>query len=93
MKTKKDKDTNAAAALSVVYLLGIVAIAELMDRRPMAFWICVIWTLAVIIYALIHDYIEDLRASVHERVKAVCHAEMRFLEERKSFYEKMEEFK
>lgn len=88
-----DKSTNAAAILSVVYILGIVAIAELMDMRPQAFWLCVIWTLAVIIYVLVHDYVENIRESVHKRIKAVFKAEMRFHTEREAFYAELERMK
>jgi hypothetical protein len=90
---KHNKDILSAVLLSIVWQTVVVLIFEKLDGSPLSFWLIVIWTLGCVIYALIHDYIENLRSSVHDRVRAVCAAEMRFLAERKEFYKKMEEFK
>lgn len=87
MNKKNDKAVWAATRLCIVYMIGMFFILKKMQGNVLGFWIWVIWTLAVILYAVISDYIEDMRNSVHERIKEVSEVEMRFLEERKKFYE------
>lgn len=87
---KNDKDANAAAILSAAYIIGSVALIKATGQTAKSFWLWIIWTLAVVLYVVIHDYILNLRSSVHEKIKAVCKAEMRFLEERKAFYAETE---
>lgn len=91
---KKDKDMIKAGLLGAVWMIGILLIGELTETAGKNYkgaFLIVIWTLAVILYAVLHDYIENLRSSVHERVKAVYAAEMRFIREREAFYKQRDE--
>lgn len=79
----KDKDTNNAIKLSIVYLAVSAIICEGTGRQPISFWLWLVWTLLVIVYVLVHDYVLTLRDNYHKLVKAVCRAEMRSVEEYK----------
>jgi hypothetical protein len=79
------KPENAVTVLLTVWLI-IFAILACIPSDATAFFGSIIWTLAVVIYALVSDYIEDIKESVHKQAKAVYRAQMEFLkyeEERK----------
>lgn len=78
-----EKDTNSAIKLSIVYLAVSGIICEGTGRRPISFWLWLVWTLLVIVYVLVHDYIESVKRNYHELVKAVYQSEMRAAEEYK----------
>ena len=79
------KPENAVTVLLTVWLI-IFAVIACIPSDAAAFFGSIIWTLAVVIYALLSDYIEDIKESVHKQAKAVYRAQMEFLkyeEERK----------
>jgi energy-converting hydrogenase Eha subunit H len=86
-----NKDERGAIIASVVYLAVLYAIVKMFqDKAPvLAFTGAIIWTLLVILIGVTQDKIEKERKALHDKVKAVCKAEMRFIEERKAFYEKV----
>ena len=85
------RDEKAAIIAGTIYLVGLFSIVKLFrDTAPViAFTGAIIWTLLVILVGVTQDKIEKERKALHDKVKAVCHAEMRFIEERKAFYEKV----
>lgn len=87
---KDDEGVVAATLVMIVYGIGMMIILKKFEGDPAGFWIWVIWTLAVVLFVVLHDYIEDTRNSVHDKIREVSRAEMRFLEERKKFYEEVE---
>lgn len=80
---KNDKDANAAAILGAAYIIGSVALIKATGQTAKSFWLWIIWTLAVVLYVVIHDYIMSLRENYHRLVKAVYESEMRSVEEYK----------
>lgn len=80
---KNDKDANAAAILGAAYIIGSVALIKATGQTAKSFWLWIIWTLAVVLYVVIHDYIMSLRENYHRLVKAVYQSEMRSVEEYK----------
>lgn len=78
-----EKDTNSAIKLSIVYLAVSAIICEGTGRQPISFWLWLVWTLLVIVYVLVHDYVLTLRDNYHKLVKAVYQSEMRSVEEYK----------
>ncbi len=80
------KPENAVAILLTVWLLVFAVILKCVPNAVAAFFGSIIWTLAVVIYALLSDYIEDIKESVHKQAKAVYRAQMDFLEEREKYY-------
>ena len=79
------KPENAVTVLLTVWLI-IFAVIACIPSDAAAFFGSIIWSLAVVIYALLSDYIEDIKESVHKQAKAVYRAQMEFLkyeEERK----------
>ena len=80
------KPENAVTVLLTVWLIIFAVILACVPNAVAAFFGSIIWTLAVVIYALLSDYIEDIKESVHKQAKAVYRAQMEFLkyeEERK----------
>lgn len=80
------KPENAVTVLLTVWLIIFAVILACVPNAVAAFSGSIIWTLAVVIYALVSDYIEDIKESVHKQAKAVYRAQMEFLkyeEERK----------
>jgi phage-related holin len=73
------KPENAVTVLLTVWLIVFFAIAKCVPNAAGAFFGSIIWTLAVVIYALVSDYIEDIKESVHKQAKAVYRAQMEFL--------------
>lgn len=73
------KPENAVTVLLAVWLIVFFAIAKCVSNAVAAFFGSIIWTLAVVIYALVSDYIEDIKESVHKQAKAVYRAQMEFL--------------
>ena len=72
------KPENAVTVLLTVWLI-IFAVIACIPSDAAAFFGSIIWTLAVVIYALVSDYIEDIKESVHKQAKAVYRAQMEFL--------------
>lgn len=86
-----NRDERAAIIAGVIYLGGLYGIVEAFrDKAPViAFAGAIIWTLLLLLIGVTQDKIEKERKALHDKVKAVCHAEMRFIEERKAFYEEV----
>ncbi len=80
------KPENAVTVLLTVWLIVFFAIAKCVPNAVAAFFGSIIWSLAVVIYALLSDYIEDIKESVHKQAKAVYRAQMELLEEREKYY-------
>ena len=79
------KPENAVTVLLTVWLI-VFAVIACIPSDAAAFFGSIIWTLAVVIYALVSDYIEDIKESVHKQAKAVYRAQMELLEEREKYY-------
>ena len=73
------KPENAVTVLLTVWLIVFAVILKYVPNNVAAFFGSIIWTLAVVIYALVSDYIEDIKESVHKQAKAVYRAQMEFL--------------
>ena len=73
------KPENAVTVLLTVWLIIFAVILACVPNDAAAFFGSIIWTLAVVIYALVSDYIEDIKESVHKQAKAVYRAQMEFL--------------
>ena len=80
------KPENAVTVLLTVWLIVFAVILKCVTNPVVAFCGAIIWTLACVIYALLSDYIEDIKESVHKQAKAVYRAQMELLEEREKYY-------
>lgn len=84
---KDDEGVVAATLVMIVYGMGMMVILKKFEGDPTGFWVWCIWTLAVILFVVVHDYREDRKKARHDCIREVCNAEMRAIDERKRFYE------
>jgi hypothetical protein len=76
-----DRDTNAATLLFIIFLVGAAAIVKFVPS-PISFFGVLLWIAALVIFCLIHDRMEELKAERHRLIKALYEAQKPWWEER-----------
>ena len=82
MNTKLNKAVWAVTILCFAYIAGMVLICKIFQGQQIGFFIWIIYTLAVVLGAVIYDKIDDQREANHRLAKELNIAQMQLVRER-----------
>lgn len=79
MTDKQNKAANAVAVLCFGYIAGMMLICKLFQGHQIGFFIWIIYTLLVVLGAVIYDKREDRREAEHKRARDLYHYQMQLV--------------
>lgn len=82
MNTKLNKAVWAVTILCFAYIAGMMLICTIFQGQQIGFFIWIIYTLAVVLGAVIYDKIDDQREANHRLAKELNIAQMQLIRER-----------
>lgn len=82
MNTKLNKAVWAVTILCFGYIAGMMLICKIFQGQQIGFFIWIIYTLAVVLGAVIYDKIDDQREANHRLAKELNIAQMQLVRER-----------
>lgn len=82
MNTKLNKAVWAVTILCFAYIAGMMLICKIFQGQQIGFFIWIIYTLAVVLGAVIYDKIDDQREANHRLAKELNIAQMQLVRER-----------
>lgn len=80
--TKLNKAVWAVTILCFAYIAGMMLICKLFQGMFIGFFVWIIYTLAVVLYAVVSDKIEDQREANHRLARELNAAQMQLIRER-----------
>ena len=93
MTDKQNKAANAVALLCAGYIAGMMIICKLFQGHQIGFFIWVIYTLIVVLGAVIYDKREDRREAEHKRARDLYRYQMQLVRDRELLIIENEELK
>ena len=93
MTNKQNKAANAVALLCFGYIIGMIIICKLFQGYQIGFFIWVIYTLIVVLGAVIYDKREDRREAEHKRARDLYRYQMQLIRDRELLIIENEELK
>lgn len=93
MTDKQNKAANAVTLLCAGYIAGTMLIGKLFQGYLAGFFIWIIYTLTVILGAVIHDKREDRREAQHKRARDLYRYQMQLIRDRELLIIENEELK
>ncbi|MBQ7071100.1 MAG: hypothetical protein IJM87_07455 [Ruminococcus sp.] len=93
MTDKQNKAANAVALLCAGYIIGMMIICKLFQGQQIGFPIWIIYTLTVILGAVIYDKREDRREAQHKRARDLYRYQMQLIRDRELLIIENEELK
>ena len=87
--SKEDKAATAVAILCFGYIAGMMLIGKLFQGHQIGFYIWIIYTLLVVLGAVIYDKIEDTREANHRLARELSAAQMQLIRERKELLDEI----
>ncbi len=82
MNAKMNKAVWAVTILCFSYIAGMVLICKIFQGQQIGFFIWIIYTLAVVLGAVIYDKMDDQREANHRLAKELNIAQMQLIRER-----------
>ena len=82
MNAKMNKAVWAVTILCFAYIAGMVLICKIFQGQQIGFFIWIIYTLAVVLGAVIYDKMDDQREANHRLAKELNIAQMQLIRER-----------
>ena len=79
MTDKQNKAATAVAILCFGYIAGMMILCKIFQGHQIGFFVWIIYTLLVVLGAVIYDKREDRRAAEHKRARDLYHYQMKLV--------------
>lgn len=93
MTDKQNKAATAVAVLCFGYIIGMMILCKIFQGHQIGFPIWIIYTLTVILGAVIYDKREDRREAEHKRARDLYRYQMQLIRDRELLIIENEELK